>query len=595
MMQRNGNVSSGVEKRGHSPMGHYRTKIEDANMTESFVNEELDASNWDNLKKYFDDLVHRDLNCSSCLENLIIDESQLSEIISEKRAKTYINMTCHTDNAEYQKAWKDFVENVEPKLLEYDDLINKRIINHGSVEELPARYNVLLKAIKSDIGIFREENIPLQTRLSILETKYNEIRGKQSVNFDGEEKTFPMMAIYQENTDRDIRESAWKTCTKRILEDSEDISTIFDEMIKLRHQIAVNSGFKGYQEYIFDYTIDDCLEFHDSIELSCMPLKNIMNEERIENLKLNNFRPWDASVDIYGNKPLNPFGNISELIDGCSRIFHSMSKELGDYFDLLEKNKCLDLESRKGKAPGGYQYYLQKSRMPFIFMNAAGTQRNLETMIHEAGHAFHSFYSGHLDLVHERDSPIEFAEVASMSMELLTHPEWEKFYDEIDSKRAKKKHLQGIIEFMPWMATIDSFQHWIYHNPQHTRDERSTKWLEIIERYGSKFDYDGINDGECEEVDLEKILETSWQLQGHLFGAPFYYVEYGIAQLGALQMWKYHKTDPERALELYKNGLSLGYTRGLLELFNASGLKMSFSHNHVSELINDVNNAIEML
>jgi len=564
-------------------------------MSERFVPEDLDASKWSNLEPYYNKLRDRDLSCSKCIEKLIKDESELSELVSEKRAKTYINMTCHTDDEHAQNLWKEFVENIQPKLSEYNDLLNKRIVNHKSVSELPKKYDLMIKTIKSDIQIFREENIPLQTRLSILGTKYNEIRGKQTVHYDGEERTFPMMAIYQENVDREVRESAWKTCTKRILEDTEEISEIFDEMIKLRHQISTNSGFDGYQEYMFaamhrfDYTIADCMEFHDSIEFSCMPLKNQLNERRKNVLKLDKFRPWDSTVDLYGNKPLRPFNDVTELIEGCSKLFHSMSKELGDYFDLLDKNNCLDLESRIGKAPGGYQYYLQKSRMPFIFMNAAGTQRNLETMIHEAGHAFHSFYSGHLDLIHERDSPIEFAEVASMSMELLSHSEWGQFYNKEDSIRAKKKHLQGIIEFMPWMATIDSFQHWIYKNPNHTREERKNKWLEITNKFGSKYDYSDISE---EGDNMESVLETSWQLQGHLFGAPFYYVEYGIAQLGALQLWNYHKEDSQKALDLYKNGLSLGYTKGLRELFSATGIEMSFKKDHVTNLINEVHKSI---
>tara|TARA_B100001142_G_scaffold62683_2_gene61922 strand:- start:11959 stop:13671 length:1713 start_codon:yes stop_codon:yes gene_type:complete len=552
---------------------------------------DVDASKWENIEPYLINLKDREIKSSQCIENLIHDESRLSEIISETRARAYINMTCQTDNQEYQKAWTDFIENIQPKLSEYNDLFNRKIINNKYVSDLSERYNVMLKGIKTDIEIFREENIQLQTRLSILGTKYNEIRGKQTVYFDGAEKTFAMMAIYQENTDREIREGAWRATTSRIIQDSEEISDIFEEMIELRHQIAINSGFRSFQEYIFaamhrfDYTIQDCLEFHDSIEYSCMPLKYNMNLLRKEKLNLAKLRPWDMSVDIEGKKPLKPFKDSEDLVNGCSRIFHSMSEELGNYFDLLEKNDCLDLESRKGKAPGGYQYYLQKSRMPFIFMNAAGTQRNFETMIHEAGHAFHSFYSGHLDLIHERDSPIEFAEVAAMSMELLTHPYWDEFYEKENAERAREKHLKGIIQFMPWMATIDSFQNWIYGNPHHTRAERKTKWLEIQDKFGSKIEYDGIN----KEEDLEKIAEISWQLQGHLFGAPFYYVEYGIAQLGALQMWKYHKEDRHNALELYKKGLSLGYTKGLTELFAASGLEISFSREHVSKLIQEVN------
>ena len=560
-------------------------------MDTNFNLNDVDASKWENIEPYLINLKDREIKSSQCIENLIHDESRLSEIISETRARAYINMTCQTDNKEYQKAWTDFIENIQPKLSEYNDLFNRKIINNKYVSDLSERYNVMLKGIKTDIEIFREENIQLQTRLSILGTKYNEIRGKQTVYFDGAEKTFAMMAIYQENTDREIREGAWRATTSRIIQDSEEISDIFEEMIELRHQIAINSGFRSFQEYIFaamhrfDYTIQDCLEFHDSIEYSCMPLKYNMNLIRKEKLNLAKLRPWDMSVDIEGKKPLQPFKDSEDLVNGCSRIFHSMSEELGNYFDLLEKNDCLDLESRKGKAPGGYQYYLQKSRMPFIFMNAAGTQRNFETMIHEAGHAFHSFYSGHLDLIHERDSPIEFAEVAAMSMELLTHPYWEEFYEKDNAERAREKHLKGIIQFMPWMATIDSFQNWIYGNPHHTRAERKTKWLEIQDKFGSKIEYDGIN----KEEDLEKIAEISWQLQGHLFGAPFYYVEYGIAQLGALQMWKYHKEDRHNALELYKKGLSLGYTKGLTELFAASGLEISFSREHVSKLIQEVN------
>ena len=411
------------------------------------------------------------------------------------------------------------------------------------------------------------------------------------VEFEGEQKTFAQMAIYLENTDRSIRESAWKAVSERRFEDNERVSEIYDELIQIRHKIATNAGFEGFQQYMFasmhrfDYTIDNCLEFHDSIESVCQPLRHRADKQRMEDLGLNSLKPWDMGVDVKGRPPLQPFDDVQEMVDGCSRIFHNMSTELGNYFDQLDANDCLDLDSRKGKAPGGYQYYLQKSRLPFIFMNAAGTQRNVETMIHEAGHAFHSFYSGHLDLIHERDSPIEFAEVASMAMELLTHPHWEEFYDDKDADRARRKHLEDIISFMPWMATIDAFQHWVYANPNHSREERAEKWLVLGERFGPKVDMAGFED----------IQKVSWQRQGHLFGVPFYYVEYGIAQLGALQMWKYHRRDTEDALARYKAGLSLGYTRGLTELFQASGLELSFSESYVSDLIGEIDEALAEL
>ena len=556
-----------------------------------FVPDDLDGSSWQSIEPYLNDLRDRKLSCSTCLETFIADRSSLSEIISEARARLYIDMTCHTDDEEIQKAWMAFVENVQPKLSEYSDILNRRLVEHEADGDLPDRFNLFIKGLKTDIEIFREENIPLSTQVTKLVTEYNEICGAQMVEFDGEQKTFAQMAIYFENTDRSIREAAWKAVSERRFEDNERVSEIYDELVQIRHKIATNAGFEGFQQYMFasmhrfDYSIADCLEFHDSIETVCQPLRHRTDLERMEELGLDSLRPWDMGVDVKGRAPLQPFNDVQEMVDGCSRIFHNMSEELGNYFDLLDSNDCLDLDSRKGKAPGGYQYYLQKSRLPFIFMNAAGTQRNIETMIHEAGHAFHSFYSGHLDLIHERDSPIEFAEVASMSMELLTHPHWEEFYDIKYADRARRKHLEDIISFMPWMATIDAFQHWVYANPNHSREERAEKWLELGERFGPKVDMNG----------FEEIQKVSWQRQGHLFGVPFYYVEYGIAQLGALQLWKYHREDTQDALARYKAGLSLGYTRGLTELFEASGLELSFSKSYVGGLIGEIDEALAEL
>ena len=557
----------------------------------SFVPKDLDGSSWESIEPFMNDLRDRKLSCSNCLETFISDRSSLSEVISEARARLYIDMTCHTDDEGIQKSWMQFVENVQPKLSEYSDILNRRLVEHEALDELPDRFGILVKGIKTDIAIFREENIPLSTQATKLVTEYNEICGAQMVEFDGEQKTFAQMAIYFENTDRKIREDAWKAVSERRFEDNERVSEIYDELIQIRHKMATNAGFEGFQQYMFasmhrfDYSIEDCLEFHESIETVCQPLRHRTDGERMRDLGIDSLRPWDMGVDVKGRPPLQPFNDVQEMVDGCSRIFHNMSEELGNYFDLLDANDCLDLDSRKGKAPGGYQYYLQKSRLPFIFMNAAGTQRNIETMIHEAGHAFHSFYSGHLDLIHERDSPIEFAEVASMSMELLTHPHWEEFYDNKDADRARRKHLEDIISFMPWMATIDAFQHWVYANPNHSREERAEKWLELGERFGPKVDMTGFED----------IHKVSWQRQGHLFGVPFYYVEYGIAQLGALQMWKYHRRDTQDALDRYKAGLSLGYTRGLTELFQASGLELSFSESYVGELIGEIDEALAEL
>lgn len=561
----------------------------------TFIPEDFDASSWENIEPYVDDLIQRNLSCSSCLEKLISDSSNLAEHISETGALLYIGMTCDTENQTKKNDFLNFVENVRPKLSKFSDKLNRRIAEHPSVGDLPDRYDLMIRGIKSDIDIFREENIPLGVEQTKLVTKAQGITGGMTVEFEGEERTFPEMKAFLESNNRSVREKAWKSMVSRWMNDSEELSEIFDELIKIRHEIAKNAGFDSYTNYMFkamhrfDYTVEDCLTFHNSIEKVCMPIVREINEKRRSSFNLEILSPWDVNEksgsgpDIEGKNPLRPFDNVDEMVQKLSELFHKMSRDLGNKFDKLVEMDTLDLETRKGKAPGGYQYYLEKSRVPFIFMNAAGLQGDLETMIHESGHAFHSLYCGHLDLIDERNYPIEFAEVASMSMELLTQDEWQIFYDNDDEvNRAILSHLEGVVFLLPWIATIDAFQHWIYANPNHTREERTEYWLSLRDRFGSKMDW----------KDNEDFRELSWQQQGHLFGVPFYYIEYGIAQLGALQLWQTHRKSPEKALKDYENAMKLGNTKILPELFAAAELKLGFDEKHVDSLINEVKTAM---
>ena len=561
----------------------------------TFIPEDFDASSWENIEPYVDDLIQRNLSCSSCLEKLISDSSNLAEHISETGALLYIGMTCDTENETKKNDFLNFVENVRPKISKFSDKLNRRIAEHPSVGDLPDRYDLMIRGIKSDIDIFREENIPLGVEQTKLVTKAQGITGGMTVEFEGEERTFPEMKAFLESNNRSVREKAWKSMVSRWMNDSEELSEIFDELIKIRHEIAKNAGFDSYTNYMFkamhrfDYTVEDCLTFHNSIEKVCMPIVREINEKRRSSFNLEILSPWDVNEksgsgpDIEGKNPLRPFDNVGEMVQKLSELFHKMSRDLGNKFDKLVEMDTLDLETRKGKAPGGYQYYLEKSRVPFIFMNAAGLQGDLETMIHESGHAFHSLYCGHLDLIDERNYPIEFAEVASMSMELLTQDEWQIFYDNDDEvNRAILSHLEGVVFLLPWIATIDAFQHWIYANPNHTREERTEYWLSLRDRFGSKMDW----------KDNEDFRELSWQQQGHLFGVPFYYIEYGIAQLGALQLWQTHRKSPEKALKDYENAMKLGNTKILPELFAAAELKLGFDEKHVDSLINEVKTAM---
>ena len=557
----------------------------------TFIPEDFDASSWKNIEPYVNDLIQRNLSCSNCLEKLISDSSNLAEHISETGALLYIGMTCDTENETKKNDFLNFVENVRPKLSKFSDKLNRRIAEHPSVGDLPDRYDLMIRGIKSDIEIFREENIPLGVEQTKLVTKAQGITGGMTVEFEGEERTFPEMKAFLESNNRSVREKAWKSMVSRWMNDSEELSEIFDDLIKIRHEIAINAGFDSYTNYMFkamhrfDYTVEDCLTFHNSIEKVCMPIVREINEKRRSSFNLEVLSPWDVNEksgsgpDIEGKNPLRPFENVEEMVQKLSELFHKMSGDLGNKFDKLIEMDTLDLETRKGKAPGGYQYYLEKSRVPFIFMNAAGLQGDLETMIHESGHAFHSLYCGHLDLIDERNYPIEFAEVASMSMELLTQDEWHIFYDNDDEvNRAILSHLEGVVFLLPWIATIDAFQHWIYANPNHTREERTEYWLSLRDRFGSKMDW----------KDNEDFRELSWQQQGHLFGVPFYYIEYGIAQLGALQLWQTHRKSPEKALKDYENAMKLGNTKILPELFAAAELKLGFDEKHVDSLINEV-------
>ena len=563
-------------------------------MGSEFITEDFDAAQWENIEPYAQDLLSRELNCSGCLETLIKDCSTLAEHISEAGTLLSIAMTCDTESEVKRQAYLDFIENAQPKLSEFGDAFNRRLAGHPAVGDLPTRYDLMIKCIRTDIETFREENITLQIEEAKLETEHSTITGAMTVEFEGEEKTFPQMALYFESTDRSIREAAWRAVVERMSQDTERLSEIYDKLIQIRHQIAVNAGFDDYRSYIFeakhryDYSMEDCLEFHDSIERVCVPMMHEIQRLRRKALRVATLRPWDVSeksgggVDIHGRPPLRPFEDVEELITGCSDVFHDMSPELGGMFDMLRDRESLDLESRKGKAPGGYQANLEKTRIPFIFMNAAGTHDNLSTMLHEAGHAFHSCYSSNLELIGERNPPLEFAEVASMSMELMSQPQWSVFYSDEEARRAKLDDLEKIVCFLPWMATIDAFQHWVYAKPEHTREDRSEHWLELRRRFGPRTDWSG----------FEELKETSWQGQLHLFQVPFYYIEYGIAQLGALQMWHYHRRDAADGLARYARAMRLGNTKPLPELFRAAGLDLGFDEEHVASLIGELSEAM---
>jgi len=552
------------------------------------VPENLDATKWSDLEPLYRELIAREMHCGNCLRRLIMDRSELDAAASEAGSRLFINQTCHTDDDGANKAYIDFIENVEPRLKEVGFELDKKIAASPYVQDLEAgRFEVYMRSTKVGVALFRPENVAIETELAKLEQQYRQICGAMTVTFRGEEKTLPQMARYNEDTDRTTREEAWRTVADRRFRDHEKIEGLYEQMLDLRGRVAKNAGFANYRDFAhaakrrFDYTPQMCHDYADGVEKVIVPAMRRLHAARAKGLGIAKLRPWDLAVDVKGRSPLRPFENVGQMVERTGKVFSKLDPELSGMFEVLRRpgpdgRSCLDLESRKGKAPGGYQANRDRMRLPFIFMNAAGVQRDVETMVHEAGHAFHSLLSRHDPLLMYRsDIPLEFAEVASMSMELLTHPYLDEYYGSGgDAARATRWHLEQLATMLPWIATIDQFQQWIYTTPGHTRADRHAKWLELNERFGSAADWTG----------LEPFLRTQWHRQMHLFGSPFYYIEYGIAQLGALQLWLAFLKDPAAAVAAYKRALGFGGSRPLPELFGEAGLKFDFGEGMIRTL-----------
>lgn len=571
-----------------------------------FVPARLDATRWENIEPLFKALLDRPVESAAAFEQWLLDRSELEAACAEAEADLYIAMTCHTEDAARQEAYTTYIETVPPRLKPVQFELDKRQVElTRRFNPDPERYGVLARDTAAEVEIFREENVPIQTELEKLSQHYQQVIGAMTVTFDGQEQTLPMMARYQESTDRAVREAAWRAVAERRLRDADVIDGLFDQMVERRDRMARNAGFDNFIGYAFkakkrfDYTPADCRRFHEAVEKVVVPFIRRLDETRRRQLNVPALRPWDLAVDPKGRPPLRPFNGGVDLMRKTIAVFRRLDPRLAEMLATLgdgsntrgsEGGACLDLDSRKGKAPGGYQHMRDRSRKPFIFMNAAGLHRDVETMVHEAGHAFHSMLCVDEPLLHYRHAPLEFCEVASMSMELLTMPHWggpDGFYpDEADLARAKRKQVEGSVSLLPWIATIDAFQHWIYANPRHTRDERTAAWLDLDERFGHAVDWSG----------LEEPRATMWHRQMHLFGAPFYYIEYGIAQLGALQLWLKSLEEGETAaVEAYLNGLSLGGSRPLPELFRATGIRFDFGPETVARLVDRVEKELEQL
>lgn len=559
-----------------------------------FIPDDFILSNWDGIQPYFDELAKRPITSIETLEQWLLDISEIQAVVSEDACWRQIKMTCDTSNPALEEAFTFFCLEIEPHIKPYADLFNKKLINSEFLDALDhEKYFTYLRSVKKDIQLYRETNNALMAEVNVLAQQYGAISGKMSIEYNNQELTLQQAATYLMSPDRKIREQVYHAVNKRRLQDKTVLNDLMDQLLAKRHQIARNAGFDNYRDYKFvelgrfDYTVADCEHFHAAIEQYITPLVEKIYAHKQEKLGLDILKPYDIDAEPIGQQPLKPFQNGDELLNKSIEVFTALDPFFGDCLRTMKRMGHIDLDSRKGKAPGGYNCPLAETGAPFIFMNAAGTADDVVTMMHEGGHAIHSFLSHDLPLSSFKEYPMEMAELASMSMELFSMDYWHIFYPNADElKRAKLEELERALSIFPWIATIDLFQHWLYTHPEHSNTERTEAWQSIHARFAPRnIDWNG----------LTSYRDILWQKQLHIFEVPFYYIEYGIAQLGALAMWQQYKQQPEKTLQQYKMALSKGNMLPLPALYKTAGITFNFSATHIAQLANFVQSEMQLL
>lgn len=560
-----------------------------------FLPEDFKLSVWEELKPYFTKLLEREIASAQELETWLKNRSELESVIAEDMGWRYIRMTCYTENEAYQKSYQDFVQNIQPHISPLSDALNRKLVNSPFLKDLERKegFDMMIRNIRKEIELFREENIALFTEINTLTQKYGQISGAMTVEIEGKELTLQQASVLLMDTDREKREMVYRSIVARRLQDKEALDDLFSKLIQRRDKVASNANFNNFRDYMFksygrfDYTPEDCFQFHSAIQSEVVPILNTLAEQRKEKLGINKLRPWDKAVDPEGRKPLKAFTDGKELAEKAIECFKRLDPYLGQCLAIMKEMGHLDLESRKGKAPGGYNYPLAEIGVPFIFMNATSTLRDMTTIMHEGGHAVHNFLTMDLALYDFKSPPMEVAELASMSMELISMDHWDIFFtDRDDLKRAKLEHLEDLIETLPWVATIDKYQHWIYENPNHTVVQRKQNWNRILDEFADQVTDWG---------DLEDGKNFLWQKQLHLYEVPFYYIEYGMAQLGAIAVWRNYKLNPQKGLEGYMNALKLGYMKSIPEIYKAAGIRFDFSRDYIRELMSFVKGELKKI
>ena len=538
------------------------------------TSDELKGKSWADLQPFYDELEQRPLSAET-LDEWLTDFSRLSDLVGEFAARTYVATTRDTADAEAERLYKAYTEDIEPHEQAAEQRLKLKLLASSFV---PDGFAAALRNLRAEVDLFREANLPLLTQEAHLRIEYFKITGAQTVMWEGQEKTIQQMEILRQDADRAVRERAWRAISERQLADRTQLDDLWKELLTLRRQIAANADKPDYRAYAwmdrkrFDYSTDDTLRFIDAIAEVVVPAAGQIYKRRRQQLGVETLRPWDLVVDPSRREPLRPFADVNELKSRSAEIFQKLDPQLGEYFRIMEREDLLDLDNRKGKASGGYCTQFALVKRPFIFMNGVGLHADIRTLAHEAGHAFHAFEKFKLPYAMQRTVTAEYNEVASMAMELLTTPFWSReqggFYSAADTARARIEHLEQQIIFWPYIAVIDGFQHWVYTHADAAMnpDNCDAEWSRLWDRYMVGIDY--------RELDAHKA--DRWRRTMHIYCFPFYSIEYGMAQLGAVQIWANMLRDQPSALTAYRRGLALGGTKTLPELFETSGAKFVF-------------------
>jgi oligoendopeptidase F len=558
-----------------------------------FLPEDLVITEFEVLAPYFQELLEREIHTLNDFDHWLLDRSEIDAVLEEDLAWRYIRMSINTQDEQLREAYNFFVTKIQPELAPLEDQLNQKLMALPFLEQRTDRaHQIYFRSISTALELYREENIALQAALSEEAQEFGAISAAQSIEHDGKTLTMQQAAQLLKENDETLRQHIFEKMAGVRRNDREQLDTLFTSLIQKRQQLAQNAGFANFRDYKFvemgrfDYTKEDCFAFHEAIKTHIVPLVKEIQAEKLRKLGKNLFKPWDLDVDPEGKPALQPFKTGAEMLAGTIQMFDRIDPYFGECLQVMDQLGHLDLDSKQGKAPGGYNYPLYEIGVPFIFMNAVGSQRDLETMVHEGGHAIHSFLSRDLSLTAFKNLPSEVAELASMSMELLSMPQWSEFYEPQAQQRAMREQIEGTLKVLPWIAQIDAFQHWIYENPTHTLQERSAHWMQLAQDFGT---------GLVDWTDYEDLIECSWQRQLHLFEVPFYYIEYGIAQLGALGVWKNSLENNALAIEQYKNALSLGYTAPMSTIYETAGVPFDFSSERLQTLAQFIKEQLEIM